>query len=325
MTGVSGVADPELHDVLGRLSRLPGPVSEVVPLLGGLTNRNFTITAAGQRFVLRIPTPGGALLGIDRAAERHNARVAAQIGVGPRVVESVDELGALVVDFLDARTLTPADLAHPETLARVATAIRRLHQGPPFAGRFDMVAAWERYLHAVRTNGFRVPAGYLDHEPRIRQAAQALRRSSGGAAPCHNDLLAANLLDDGQRIWVVDYEYAAANDPAFDLGNLWSEAAQPSGFGVEMLDELVAAYQGRVDPVLSARAWLWGVVAQYAWTMWASIQDAAAGLDFDFWSWGTAKYDWSAALLADPLFDRSLALLAAPAPRPVPVSHQEDQ
>ena len=113
-----------------------------------------------------------------------------------------------------------------------------------------------------------------------------MRASAIRTVPCHNDLLAANIIDDGTRLWLIDYEYSGNNDACFELGNIWSEAA----LEVDRLEHLVAAYFGRPSPVQTARARLFGLMAKYGWTLWASIQDAVSEVDFDFWEWGMAKY-----------------------------------
>ena len=121
--------------------------------------------------------------------------------------------------------------------------------------------------------------------------------------PCHNDQLAENFLDDGDRVRMIDFEYSGNNDRCFELGNIWSEATLPP----ELLDVLVTAYFGRPRPEMVARARLFAVLAQYGWMLWASIQDGSSGMDFDFWSWGMQKYE--RAVLT---FDHELAdLLAA--------------
>jgi thiamine kinase-like enzyme len=109
--------------------------------------------------------------------------------------------------------------------------------------------------------------------------------------PCNNDLLAGNFIDDGARLWLVDYEYAGNNDPCFELGNIWSEAA----LSVGMLESLVTAYYGMPRPAKVARARLLGLMSKYGWTLWAAIQQAVSPIDFDFWSWGMEKYDRAVA------------------------------
>jgi thiamine kinase-like enzyme len=257
------------------------------PLPGGLTNRNYAVsTGTGARYVARFFGRGSALLEIDRTAEYRNAQTAAQLGVGPRVVDYSPDEGVLLIEWIDGRTLTDADLDDPVQLGRVAASCRILHAGPRFVGDFDIFDAQRRYLRIVTESGFRMPQDYLSFGPTARRIEQVLRASARPAAPCHNDLLAANILDDGDRLRFVDYEYSGNNDPSFELGNIWSEAA----LDVDRLEHLVAAYLGRSSARETARARLFGLIAKYAWTLWASIQDAVSDVDFDYWQWGMEKY-----------------------------------
>ena len=127
--------------------------------------------------------------------------------------------------------------------------------------------------------------------------------------PCNNDLLAANFIDDGDRLWVIDFEYSGNNDPCFELGNIWSE----STLELEQLDELVSSLlRARASPSLVARARLLGLMSKYGWMLWASIQDANSDLDFDFWEWGMEKYDRAVDEFDGPDFDRLLTAAATP-------------
>ena len=105
--------------------------------------------------------------------------------------------------------------------------------------------------------------------------------------PCHNDLLAANFIDTGDRIRLIDFEYSGNNDACFELGNIWSECH----LSCDQLDELVTAYYGRSLRSKIAQARLYGLMSQYGWTLWACIQHATSSIDFDFWSWGLEKYE----------------------------------
>ncbi len=117
--------------------------------------------------------------------------------------------------------------------------------------------------------------------------------------PCNNDLLAANFIDDGDRLWLIDYEYSGNGDPCFELGNVWSE----SNLSLDQLEELVTHYHGGSRPDQVARARLLGVMSKYGWTLWASIQDGISDLDFDFWGWGIEKYDRAVEEFDGPDFD----------------------
>ena len=272
---------------LAGLPSLSAGVRRVDPLLGGLTNRNYHVAAEdGGEYVARFASAKSSLLAIDRDAEHHNARLAAASGVGPEVVDFAPDIGVLLVKWIEGRTFEERDLDNPVQLTRVAHICAQLHASQRFVNDFDMFAVQRRYLAIVRESGFRLPPDYLEFEPHVRRIEHVLRASATRSVPCHNDLLAANILDDGDRLWLIDYEYAGNNDACFELGNIWSEAE----LGIDRLDHLVAAYFGRPSPVQAARARLFGLMAKYGWTLWASIQDAVSEVDFDFWQWGMAKY-----------------------------------
>jgi thiamine kinase-like enzyme len=268
---------------------------DFTPLPGGLTNRIYKVaSASGPPVVARLSSGKSSLLAIDRAAECHNARSAARAGVGPRVVACEPEHGVSVVEWIEGRTFESADLDDSTNLDRVAATCRQLHAGPRFANDFDMFTIQRNYLSIVRARGFRLPPRYLEFMAQVERIHAAL----GGAAtvPCHNDLLAANIMDDGRRIWFIDYEYAGNNDPCFELGNIWSEA----NLGVDRLEELVTDYFGYRSPAKIARARLLALMSKYGWTLWASIQDGVSDVDFDFWTWGLEKYERAVAEFDGP-------------------------
>jgi len=269
-----------LHSTLARLPSLAGEPRTVERVEGGLTNVNFKVTTPQRSAVVRLSSVETDLLAIDRAAEEVNSRRAAESGAAPAVLDYLPDEHALVIEWVEGVTLQPADLADETNLARVATVCRLLHSGPRFVGDFDMFAVLRRYLDVVQQNGFRLPPGYLDLLPEADRVAAALAVRRGPTVPCNNDLLAANFIDDGKRLWVIDYEYAGNNDPCFELGNIWSE----SDLSLEHLELLVDSYYGSHLPHKIARARLLGLMARYGWTLWASIQDARSTIDFDFWS-----------------------------------------
>lgn len=278
-------------EILDRIPLLSGVPRSVEELPGGLTNRNFKVTTDGGTFVVRVFGGDGSLLFIDRDAEHLATLAAAEAGVGAPVHAYLPGEG-LVVGYIPGRTFTEADVRDPANLPRLAETCRRLHAGPRFPREFDMFDVQRRYLGIVRERGFRLPARYLEFMPLVSQIKKCLEVRREATVPCNNDLLAGNIIDDGQRLWLIDYEYAGNNDPCFELGNLWSE----SDLSPDQLEELVTAYYGRRLRHKIARARLLGLMAKYGWTLWASIQDGAdQPIDFDFWSWGMEKYERAVA------------------------------
>ncbi len=294
----SAVLD-RLDAVLAYLPALAGAPREVLALEGGLTNFNFKVTTPERTVVVRLSSSDGDLLAIDREAEHANSLRAARSGAAPAVVDFLPDDHALVVEWVEGRTLDATDLHDSAMLTRVADVCRTLHAGPRFLGDFDMFAVQQRYLRIVRERGFRLPDRYLELLPQTDRIAAALAVRAGPTVPCNNDLLAANFIDDGSRLWVIDYEYGGNNDPAFELGNIWQE----SDLTLDELEHLVDAYVGHRLRHQVARARLLGVMARYGWTLWASIQAEASPIDFDFWSWGLAKYELAVADLAGPDLD----------------------
>ena len=296
------MTDPEIDELLDSMPCTAGRPRTVEDLSGGLTNRNLKVTTTDGVVVVRIPTPGPSLLGIDRDHEYANSVAAAQAGVGAPVLHYRPGIG-LAVGFLPGRTLSDADLQDPDLLRRVAVACRQLHAGPRFGNEFDMFEVQARYRRIVADNGFRLPPRYDEFVPLVERIREALGPRDG-TVPCNNDLLAENLLDDGERVRIIDYEYSGNNDPCFELGNIWSEATLPE----PLLEVLVTAYFGRPRPVQVARARLFALVAKYGWTLWAAIQDGASAMDFDFWSWGMQKYERAVAEFDGPELADHLAI-----------------
>ena len=293
---------PAVEALLDEVPSLAPRPRTVEPLPGGLTNVNLKITNPTGRYVARLSSDKGALLSIDREAEYRNSQSAAVTGVAPEVVDYLPGRGVLVVAWIEGTTFGPEDLQSGEHLRRVAAACRTLHAGPRFVNDFDMFVIQRRYLDIVHERGFRLPAGYVDHLPKVDRIAAALATRPAVTVPCNNDLLAANFIDDGERLWLIDYEYSGNNDPAFELGNIWSE----SFLSLDQLEELVREYHGYARRGDIARARLLGLMSKYGWTLWGAIQDSVSDIDFDFWSWAMEHYERAEEEFAASDFDQLL-------------------
>jgi len=281
----------ELDALWDQTNSLAGQPRLVSELSGGLTNRNYRVTTPDGTFVARIAADGTELLTIDRDCEYRNAVAAAAAGAGPPVVEYRPQDSLLVIGYIEGRTLGPADVAAADNIPRIAQACRRLHSGQRFGNDFDMFDIQRRYRQVAKASGFRIPAGYDDLLPQVRAARSALAATATTTVPCHNDLLAANLIDDGDRIWLIDYELSGNNDACFELGNIAAEAH----FTRDALSSLVTAYYHKPRRSKIARARLLGLVGMYGWTLWGAIQHAVSPIDFDFWSWAMERFDGAAA------------------------------
>jgi thiamine kinase-like enzyme len=285
------VVRADLDALFDRTESLAGTPRTVSELPGGLTNRNYHVTTPAGSYVARISSAGSELLAIDRDCEYRNSVNAAAAGAGPPVVEYRPQDSLLIIGYVEGRTFGSADVAAAGNIPRIAQACRLLHGGGRFGNDFDMFAIQRRYLSAAQSRGFRIPAGYDGLVPYFDQARAALAASGReGTVPCNNDLLPANFIDDGDRIWLIDYEYSGNNDACFELGNIWAEAHLP----VDGLAELIRAYYGRPRRDKLARARLLGLVGMYGWALWGAIQQAVSPIEFDFWSWGMERFEGAA-------------------------------
>jgi thiamine kinase-like enzyme len=291
----------ELETVLDAIPELAGERT-VEPLEGGLTNQNLKVTVGDRAYVVRRWSDDGALLAIDRDNEHENSVKAAAAGVGAEVVAYRPQDNTLVIAFLEGRTMSSEAMREEASMEEIAAAIRRLHGAEPFRDDFDMFAIQPRYRKLADERGFRVPERYDEFAGQVEAIREALAVHAGLKVPCNNDLLAENfiLTEDGYRL--IDYEYSGNNDAGFELGNVWSE----SGLSLAQLEELVFAYHGRSVPHEVARARLWGLMSQYGWTLWASIQDGVSTIDFDFWAWGMEKYERAVATFDSAELDELL-------------------
>ncbi|HWU32363.1 MAG TPA: choline/ethanolamine kinase family protein [Marmoricola sp.] len=267
-----------------------------------MTNRNVHVSTPQGEFVARCTNASAYKLGIDRNAEYANSVAACEAGVGAPVIDFRPDLGVLVIGFLEGSTFHREDFSVAGNLARVAESCRALHEGPRFISDFNMFALQRNYLETATQGGYRIPAGYQDLADTFEDIRRALAVLDDGTVPCNNDLLAENFVDDGDKIWIIDYEYSGNNDACFELGDIWAESA----LSLDQLEELVTAYYGRHRPSKVARARLLGAVGQYGWTLWGAIQNAVSPLDFDFWAWTLEHFEFAQREFASPDIRRLL-------------------
>jgi len=276
-----------VDDAVARVSLWKGKDVKVSQLSGGLTNENYLVEAGGQRYVMRIPGQSTELLAIDRGNEVHNTKAAATTGIGPRVLEHVPGLDILVLEFISGTTMSARSLQSREMAARMASSFHRLHASPRFLQDFNMFRLIETYLGIVDGHRVTIPDGYLDWLPAVARIEQAVSARALPSAPCHNDLLCENFIDDGHALRIVDYELSGNNDPCFDLGN----TAQEAEFDQDLRAALCSAYFGRDDARQLARMNLFALMSDVGWTLWGAIQARISAVEFDFRAYYTGRWE----------------------------------
>ncbi|MEM1429688.1 MAG: phosphotransferase family protein [Pseudomonadota bacterium] len=290
-------------EVVAALQRAPGfaSVTEAdvsLTRLGGLTNVVHLADTGAERVVVRIPGPGTEAY-IDREIEAHNARAAAAAGVSADLIWADPDSGIMVTRAIDRIvTMTPELFASragaPE---RAGAALAKLHgSGQAFEFRFELFSMIEEYLKLLSTKKVDLPEGYHAIVEAADPVKRLLAERPQPLAPCHCDPLCENFLDDGETMWIVDWEYSGMNDPLWDVGDLSVEAEMTDA----LEEELMRGYFGRAPGAAEhGRVVIYKAMCDLLWTLWGLIQHADGNPAEDFWAYATGRFDRCTALMND--------------------------
>ncbi len=270
--------------------------------LGGLTNLVYRLRMDNKDYLLRVPGKGTEAY-IDRKVELHNARVAAEAGVSANILFADDSDGLLLTEYFSGCTTMSAEQfrARPGSPGRAALAFKHLHtSGRAFEFRFELFAMIDEYLGVLKDLGAELPQGYHVVVEEAQVVREALAGHETPLAPCHCDPLAENFLDDGLRMWIVDWEYSGMNDPLWDLGDLSVEA----NFTDAQDREMMQAYcDGHVSDAVYGRMIIYKAMCDLLWTLWGLIQHANRNPADDFWQYAVDRFQRCKELMASEVFD----------------------
>jgi len=301
----------QVHQVLTAIPGFAGLAVDAysVERLSGLTNLVFRIDTGSDRYVLRIPGKGTEEY-IDREVEIHNARVAARADVSAEVLHADSASGVMLSRYIDGIvTMTPDLFGQREgAAARAGAALKQMHAWPEaFEFRFELFAMIDDYLKILDQRKAELPAGYADVVDAAQPVRAALDSRPVDLAPCHCDPLCENFLDNGERMWIVDWEYSGMNDPMWDLGDLSVEA----GLTPDQDLELMRAYCGG-DPSAAdfGRMIIYKAMCDLLWTLWGLIQHSDNNPAEDFWAYSTGRFERCKTLMTQPEFSRHVKAIA---------------
>ena len=293
----SASANAEEQEARRRLAALPDFNSELAAAatltrLVGMTNRVYKVETGGERFVLRIPGAGAAAM-IDRRAEEANARLAARAGVAPEVLYFGDD-GVMLTRFIeDTMLLRPERLRDRSgAIERAALAFKRLHDADiAFASTFRAFATIDSYVAVLARLGTEVSEAERGAIRKVEDIGRVLAARPAASKPCHCDPTGRNVLDTGERVWLVDWEYSGMNDPMWDLAYFSIESLF-DGVGDRRLLE---SYFGRTpDSAEVARVAIVKPVCEIQAALWALIQAAEGAISGDFSGYAKATFERAA-------------------------------
>lgn len=282
------------EDKVRALSCWAGP-TRIEPLGGGITNRNFLVTDARRRAVVRIgdDIPVHQILRFNELAA---SKAAFEAGVSPAVLHH--EPGALVIDFVEGRTLAAEDLRQRPMLEQAMALVARAHRDMPRFLRGPALVFW--VFHVARDYAATLRDGQSRHLPLLPALLDDAARLEAAIGPIdlvfgHNDLLPANFLHDGTRLWLIDWDYAGFNSPLFDLGGL----AANNGLTPQDEDWMLAAYFHRPPDAPLRRAYAaMKAAAALRETLWSMVSEIHSDLDFDFAAYTATNLQTYRAALA---------------------------
>lgn len=269
------------NPVLNRIAALPIWQGEIVtsPLGGGRTNLNFTVSDATGKYVVRLgeDIPAHHVM---RFNELSASRAAHAAGLSPEVVFA-DE-GITVIRHIECKTLEEADVAKPKYLSRIVALMKRCHGDVPQHLRGPALVFW--VFHVIRDYAATLKAHNSRHLAKVGEYLAIAKGLEADIGPIelvfgHNDLMAANILDDGQRLWLIDWDYAGFNSPLFDLGGL----ASNNGLNAAQEQEMLALYYGAPpDAALLHRYHAMKCASLMREVMWSMVSEEISELDVDY-------------------------------------------
>jgi len=278
-----------------------------VEQLGGQTNSNFLISVDESKYVLRIAGAGTEVI-INRKSDTANSRVASEIGVSTQVLFADESTGVMLREFVEGKTLESDDFQALSAIDKAATALQTVHEsGCKFQSRFNIIQNLDDYEEMIRQAGGPIPLEYFEVASLSVPARDVMAGLKLPLAPCHNDLVAANFLDVGERFLVLDWEYSGMNDPMFDLASMAAEAF----FTAEQNNRLLASYfKGTVPIEDKSRMIVYSVLWNQWVTLWSMVQIANWNVGDNFWDWGMAHMSEYEKGVSASEFEESVRILS---------------
>lgn len=254
-------------------------VPQIIPLGGGITNINFVVEDDLRKVVVRIgdDIPVHQIM---RFNELGASRAAHAAGVSPAVL--YHEPGALVIEFVQAKTLTADDFHTAGVLDQAVDLVARAHRDIPQHLRGPVLTFW--VFHVIRDYAGTLRDANSVYTAQLAELLGQAAQLEAAVGPIdlvfgHNDLLPANFLLSEQRMWLIDWDYAGFNSPLFDLGGL----AANTGLTQKQEEAMLARYFDRAPSAdLVRRYHAMKAAAALRETMWSMISEIYSELDFDF-------------------------------------------
>ena len=259
-----------------------------IPLDGGITNTNFIVHDKKERYVVRVGDDI-PIHGVMRFNEIAAARAAFAAGISPEIVHS--QSGIIVMRFIEGETLTEEKVREQKNLERIIPLIRACHYEIPKHFRGPALVFWpfhvcRNYIATAKEGNSRL----MDELPRFLELNAELEQKVGEIKLVfgHNDLLAANFIDAGERMWLIDWDYGGYNTPYFDLANLSSN----NELSFDQEEWMLETYhQKPATDKMRRNLAAMKCVSLLRETLWSLVSEIHSTLDFDYEEYTGKNWD----------------------------------
>jgi len=253
-----------------------GKLIKVNQINSGITNINFEVTVDKKKYFLSMPYSNSELLNIDYGNKYYNNKICGEINISPRVIHFIESENLLVTEFIKSKASSLTIFQSSKEIEQLVKNIKLLHNANPFLRNFNMLSQISYYQNILKKDY--LPKKLFKYVNNIKALKQKLYLPNDKFVPCHNDLLAENIINKDNQLFIVDFDYSGNNDPCFELGNLSVEME----YDDEQINKLVKSYYGRMDEDIISRVNLQGIVSDIGWSLWSYVQVKNSNLNFDY-------------------------------------------
>ena len=291
-----------IDSVIKRIKEWNGKKFTYNNLGGGITNHNYIVTVENKKYVVRIPGEKTDIF-IDRENELECSIEAGKTGVAPKVIYRLKPENVTVIQFIDGKTLSINDIVNDnERIVRIVKAIKIIHKKANFRSIFNPFDTIRKYMKYVEKYRAPLPDDIQWMMDISNKIEDAVNRDKPPLVACHNDYLAENFIDDGKRIWIIDWEYGGLGDPYFDLADF----AVEHPFSNEQENIIINEYCGKYDKKMFSRMYLYKIISDLWWGIWAMIQSKISTINFDYFNYGNKRFERLRNNIKDKRFEESL-------------------
>ena len=250
---------------------------EIKTIDGGLTNQNFLVQENSNKFVVRLGDDIPEHL-VSRSNELIASKAASEANIGPKIIYS--DKGILVLEYIESTTLTAKDVR--DKIDLIIPVLKKIHLEIPkkIFGQslifwvFHVIRNYEKFLKDNKSSYTNLLPDLLSQSAKLEKNSSPYEIVFG-----HNDLLPGNFLDDGSRLWIIDWEYAGFNTPLFDLGGLASNCDFSQKEEIHLLENY---FDKKIDDKLLLQYHSLKCASLLRETMWSMVAELISKIDFDY-------------------------------------------